>query len=136
MRTLTRCPLALPPCSKLLKGLWLVEEGDAVLPPAAASIIGACTFSYMRKRVTSRAKYQRARGFKTRDLHSVQSVESSRHIFYVGHGPVVVPHHFLHEVRIASDLHTLKETSVPRQIAYIKSRGSMHSPGATLQDRA
>ncbi len=41
-------------------------------------------------------------------VHSVQGIEATRHVLYVGHGSVVVAHHLLHEVGVARDLQTLQ----------------------------
>ncbi len=39
----------------------------------------------------------------------MQGIKSSRDVLYVGHGSVVVAHHLLHEIGIASHFHALTE---------------------------
>ena len=44
---------------------------------------------------------------KSKQLHSVQSIEAARHVLYVRHSPVVIAHHLLHQLGVASHLHAL-----------------------------
>ena len=66
-------------------------------------------------------------------VHSVQGIEAARYILYVSHCSVIVAHHFLHQIGVASDLHALlNKSQVTREKTASKQEPDESTPGLAL----